>query len=228
MITQRLQQLSLKRKEFVLRVDDLELHRGRTYAVLGPNGCGKSSLLDILGLLAVPDHGNVVVKEEPVDYSSRRALTTARCGIAYLMQDPYLFNTTVLRNVMLPLKLRHMTPDSILARASEILEMLGLDSLADRNVRELSGGEAQRTALARTLAIDADLVLLDEPTANVDRANIARVESAILKLASEHSATVVVTTHSETQAARISEFLVRVDDGRITEIEENPARIFDQ
>jgi len=207
--------VELTRGDISLRVESLGLRTGGAYAVTGANGSGKSTLLSLFGLMLIPAEGSVVFREQPVNYGNARDVLEARRQIGYLMQNPYLFNTTVRENVASGLKLRRVPRREIHERVGGILERMHLSHLAGRNAHELSGGEAQRVALARTLVLDVEILLLDEPTANVDKENVGPVEDMILKLRDEKQATVVLTTHSHDQAERMAGTVIRIEDGRL-------------
>ena len=181
--------------------------------MVGPNGSGKTTLLNMLAFLRAPSRGRVVFRGETVDYSDPAALLSLRRTVGYLMQNPYIFNMSVSENISYGLKVRGRPRDEIRRRAAAIMESLSLSHLAHRITHHLSGGEAQRVALARTL--DCDVVLLDEPTANVDRRSIRAVESAVLQLNRERQTTIVLTTHSQDQAYRMSRKRLAIINGRI-------------
>ena len=211
-----LRQISSCRDAFDLRVEECDLQPRTTYAVVGPNGSGKSSFLDLLALLRQPDSGTCYLSGREVVWSDRGALLAQRRHIAYLMQNPYLFSTTVAGNIAYGLELRGVDGGEIRRRVQEMAVALSLESLLDRSARRLSGGEAQRVALARTLVLDADVYLLDEPTANVDRQHVHRVEELIREAGRRRGATVVLTTHSQEQAHRLTGSLLTLIDGRLS------------
>jgi len=155
---------------------------------------------------------------EKIDYTDRRDLLAKRRRIAYLAQNPYLFKMSVYENVSFGLKLRGLPPAIIHKKVEEILSVLSLSGLSRKNAHELSGGEAQRVALARTLVLESSVFLLDEPTANVDKRNIRELEKLILSLSREKGVTVILTTHSQEQAYRMSKNIISIINGRIKNI----------
>ena len=203
---------------FSLKIDECRLERGEVYAIVGPNGCGKSTLLNLLGLVDPPAEGTVVMDGNSVDFADSEGLIRTRRRIGYLMQAPYLFNMSVRDNVGYGLKVRGHSRKAVRERTDKMLSSMLLAHLADRPAHTLSGGEAQRVALARTLVLDVDAFLLDEPTANVDCRNIHVVEALILRLNRETRATIVLSTHSREQAYRMSRNLISIIDGRIRDI----------
>jgi len=200
---------------FTLSIEDCTIEEGNVYSVVGPNGSGKSSLLNLLAFLHPPSDGNLLFREDRVDYSNGPALLSLRRRVGYLMQSPYLFNMSVADNIAYGLRVRGCSGDEIRRRVQSIMERMSLSHLARRNAHHLSGGETQRVALARTLVLDSNVVLLDEPTANVDRPNVNAVEKAVLDICREKKATVLLTTHSLDQAYRMSRNLLSIVNGRI-------------
>ena len=135
--------------------------------------------------------------------------------MGYLTQSPYLFNMSVRSNIGYGLKLRGHSRKIIKERTDLMLADLFLTDVADRPAHRLSAGEAQRVALARTLVLDADVYLLDEPTSNVDRHNIPIVEDLIKHLNADEGATIILSTHSHEQAQRLSDNRISIEDGHI-------------
>ncbi len=211
---------NVKRKfnNFLLNVDNCSINEGEIYVVIGPNGCGKSTFLNILSLLDTQIEGELFFKEKKVEYKNQGTLINMRKRISCQMQNPYLFNMSVFDNISYGLKLRKFSRDVIKEKVTRILFNLAISHLAKRNTHSLSGGEAQRVALARTLVLDSDVFLLDEPTANVDKANIGMVEKLIQALNKEKKATFVITTHSHQQAYRLSSNVISIFNGRINNI----------
>ena len=210
-----IKKITKRRGDFALIIEDLNLMRGGIYAITGPNGSGKTSFLNLLSFLEAPDDGEIVLKNSIVNFNEQSSLLENRRKISYLQQNPYLFSTNVYENVAYGLKLRKIPGELINERVKKILGKLSLLHLANRDVGALSGGEAQRVALARTLVIESDVLLLDEPTANIDKHNVSSVEELILSMTEKEKTTVIITTHSQKQAYRLSENIITLIDGRI-------------
>ncbi len=202
--------------DFVLRVDSLVLESGQVYSVIGPNGCGKTSLLRLLSLVERPTTGQVQYNGSVVDYDDGDAWLRSRRTIGYLMQHPYLFNMSVYDNIAYGLRLRHVPPSDVRRLVREVLERFALEPFARRKAHTLSGGEAQRVALARTLVLNPDVMLLDEFTAGVDRRYVEMVEEYVRELNVNRGTTVVLTTHSSSQATRMSDRPITIVDGHVT------------
>ena len=201
--------------EFTLSIADCSIEQGGIYSVVGPNGSGKSTLLSMLAFLRAPSKGTLCFQGTDVSYSDSAGLVQLRRGVGYLMQNPYLFSKNVEDNIGYGLAARGISRDESLSRVKAIMERMSLSHLAGRDARELSGGESQRVALARTLVLDTDVVLLDEPTASVDASSVRAVEKTVLEICRERNATLILTTHSMDQAYRMSGNLLSIVNGRI-------------
>jgi putative ABC transport system ATP-binding protein len=196
-----------------LEAIDLELFPGEWLALVGPSGCGKSTLLNLLSGIDTPDAGTVEVGGLELARSSESQRTLLRRrGIGIVFQSFHLVaHLTVEENVALPLALdRRRDPD----RGAGLLERVGLSARASHFPSELSGGEQQRTALARALVHRPKLVLADEPTGNLDSASGARVLELLDELRRADGSALVIATHDGRLAAR-ADRLVRLADGRI-------------
>jgi tungstate transport system ATP-binding protein len=175
-------------------IDQLTIDAGRLYTLMGGNGAGKSTLLGILAFLTPPTTGEIFYAGERIDWKSD-IVRKRRRKVTLLHQSPYLFGGTVFRNVAYGLKARGTAVDAEHRAVDRALETVGLEGFRDRDARELSGGEAQRVAMARALALDPEVLLLDEPLANIDRETVGLLETVIASLPSRGT-TVVMITHS--------------------------------
>ena len=156
----------------VLDIDYLSFTRGSIYAVLGHNGSGKTTLLTILGLLLKPTAGKVFFEGKDI-YLHSASITAIRSTMATVIQNPLLFDTTVENNIAYGLKIRGIPKAHRKRTVQDCLQLVGLEGFEKRKAKELSGGEAQRIAIARALAIKPQVLFLDEFTANVDEKTIA-------------------------------------------------------
>ncbi len=191
---------------FALRVEHFSARQGEVVAVLGPSGAGKSTLLKLLAGLLAPDSGEV-----------------RREGLwAYLEQDPYLLDRPVWANAAFGRRLHGESADRARQATLYWLRRVGLLGLAERPARDLSGGERVRLALARALAVEPAGLLLDEPTANLDPANVARVEG-LIREARDAGQGVVLVTHNLFQARRLADRALFLLAGEVVEAGPAPA-----
>jgi len=200
---------------------DLEIAAGEFVAVMGPSGSGKSTLLGILGCLDRPSHGEYRLAGQPVAALDDAALSRLRNrSIGFVFQAFHLIpQLSVVENVETPLLYGEVPEARWRARALACLERVGLLQRADHRPSELSGGEAQRAAIARALVCEPQLLLADEPTGNLDSATGEEIATLVDELHRDGS-TVVLVTHNELLARR-AQRLLRLRDGRISS-EERP------
>jgi len=194
----------------------LDIPTGGFVSVTGPSGCGKSTLLNLLGGLDRPTSGEILVDRIPLHSAGERELTAYRrntLGIVFQFFN-LLPAMTVRENVELPLLLRGESSRKAAPRVAEMLDLVGLSARSGHFPHQLSGGEMQRTAIARALAGRPRLLLADEPTGNLDSANAARVCETLSKIASQKIAVLVIVTHSESVAG-MAPTRIRMLDGKI-------------
>ena len=196
----------------VLDLPRLAIPAERILALLGPNGAGKTTLLHILGLLLKPSGGRLWYRSEEVRFIDRR-LRALRRKIILVEQHPIMFSTTVAGNIEFGLKLRGLGLRERRRRIEQSLERVGMQALARADGRELSGGETQRVAIARALACEPEVLLLDEPTANVDIENRLAIEEIITTLRETRGLSVVFCTHDHLQAARLAQEKINLFNG---------------
>ena len=198
----------------VLQVEDLEVRRGEILALVGPSGAGKSTLLRLLNFLEPPTSGRIRFLGAEFSPESNPPLALRR-RVTTVFQRPILLNQSVVSNVTFGLRLRGQS-DSTLVQNT--LEQVGLAGLAQQRARTLSGGEAQRVALARAMVLQPDVLLLDEPTANLDPYNVGLIEGIVQTLNREQGTTMVLVTHNVFQAKRLAHRVALMLEGRIIEI----------
>ncbi len=188
----------------VLRDLDFEVEKGKMLAVVGPSGVGKSTLLHIIGLLDRPDDGRLELDGQEVgalDGEARARLRNRMIG--FVFQHHYLLDELdALDNVALPLRIAGRAAGAARARARELLAAVSLSDRAHHFPDQLSGGEQQRVAVARALAMEPDLLLADEPTGNLDRANSEQVFSLVRELHLMAGLTSIIVTHDEELARK--------------------------
>jgi len=199
--------------EFVaLRNLDLKVKRGEVFGVMGASGAGKTTLLRVMAAIEQQSSGDMYYDGRVVD---ERRRDYVRIKTTMVFQRTILFNTSVYKNIAYGLRLRGHPRGEINRQVRAILKMIGMDAYENKMAKKLSGGEQQRISLARALVLEPELLLLDEPTANLDPSNAANVEEAIKKI--RGNTTVVFATHNLFQAKRLSDRLAFISDGILVE-----------
>lgn len=201
--------------EQILKGIDLEVYEGEFVSIIGASGSGKSSLLYILGLLDKPTEGEVFFEDEKIDYSNDKRLSYLRNSkLGFVFQFHYLVQElSLLDNVILPAIKKGVPIKEARERAMALLERLGLKGKENRKPYEISGGEMQRTAIARALINQPKVLLADEPTGNLDSTNTQRVMD-IFKEINKSQTTIVMVTH-EIDLARQTKRIVELRDGSV-------------
>jgi lipoprotein-releasing system ATP-binding protein len=200
----------------VLRGVDMTIGRGEVVSIVGPSGSGKSTLLHLLGGLDKPTKGEVIVDSRPLDGigEDERALLRNRC-VGFVFQFHHLLRDfSALENVMMPLLIRRRPVREARERAEHLLAAVGLAERIHHKPIELSGGEQQRTAVARSLAGSPLVILADEPTGNLDRETSEELHDMLFRISDEENTSFVVVTHNETLARRADRSF-RLFDGRL-------------
>jgi len=200
----------------VLRDVDLEVHASEMVAITGASGVGKSTLLHVLGTLDRPDGGALrVCGEDVLALPEPRRCEFRNRTLGFVFQFHHLLpEFSALENVAMPLLLARKTPQEAEERARALLGELGLAERAEHRPGALSGGEQQRVAVARALAMSPRVLLADEPTGNLDRATGERLHSLLRGLARDHRLSVVIVTHNE-DLARGCDRVLRLEAGRL-------------
>ncbi|TAN60997.1 ABC transporter ATP-binding protein [bacterium] len=197
----------------VLRSIDLSIEEGATLAVLGASGAGKSTLLNIIGALDRPTSGDVMYGTEPISTLDDGRLAAFRNKfIGFVFQFHHLLpEFTAVENVMLPALIGGTPYAEAKKKALELLSEVGLSTRAGHKPGELSGGEQQRTAIVRALIQSPEVLLADEPTGNLDTKTADDVFSLLLEINRNRKTTLVVVTHNEHLAARMSRRIKMID-----------------
>ena len=196
----------------VLRNIDLTILQGEIFAFIGPSGAGKPTLLRILNFFEIPEKGTIKfmgINPEVINIRRRMSL---------LFQTPAIFNNSVFENVAYGLKVRGIDKKIIEKKVGDALNIVGLPGMEKQNARTLSGGEAQRMAFARAIVYDPQILLLDEPTANLDPANVMKIEEIIKRIRNERTTTIVLATHNIPQVRRIADRVGILLNGELIEV----------
>lgn len=199
----------------VLDIGSLEVKKGEILSIIGPSGAGKSTLLRLLNFIEIPNQGKIVFDQRHthanIPLAQRRRITT-------VFQNPALLKRTVLNNLRFGIKLhgKHSSKHELL----EWLDRLGLSGLENKSAKNLSAGEAQRVALARALLVKPDVLLLDEPTANLDPYNVRLIEEVVQNENQANQTSIILVTHNIFQAKRISHRTALLLAGKLIEIQD--------
>jgi tungstate transport system ATP-binding protein len=200
--------------KIVLDTVNLQVHEGEILALLGPNGSGKTTLLKILAFVENPTSGEVKFQGKAVNFKNTEK---ERLQSTLVFQKTALFSTSVYNNIAYGLKIRKVTKEKRDAKVKKVLDLVKLSGFEKRNARHLSGGEQQRVAIARALVLKTKLLLLDEPTANLDPINAGLLEEVIDTVNRENKVTIVMATHNMFQAKKLPHRIALMDEGKITE-----------
>jgi len=202
----------------ILNGVNLSVKRGEMIAIVGESGAGKSTLLHVVGALDRPTRGYVLIGGEQINDRTDDELAVIRNRkVGFVFQYHHLLREfSALENVMMPLRIAGVSEAESRSRASELLSRVGLSARMHHRPSELSGGEQQRTAVARALAVDPAVVLADEPTGNLDHRNGERLHEVFAQLARDLEIGLVVVTHNRSLAARADRALL-LEDGRLSD-----------
>ena len=209
-------------EHFKLEIPQLELQANEVYVFTGPNGAGKSTLLKLLSLINLPCRGELRFMGEKVQNDPVR-LTRLRRQVTLVEQTPYLFSGTVAYNIACGLQIRGVCAADQQSLIANALETVGLDGFEQRMVCELSGGEAQRVALARALVLDPAVLILDEPTVNIDQKSLTEIEGLLAKLP-QRGVSVIMTSHDKDQPKRVGGKVMSISEGRLRNTQHSHVR----
>ena len=207
----------------ILKDIDLTVEKGEIMALIGPTGSGKTTLLRLIDLLELPTSGSIVFDGIPVAVLPEKEMLKARRRMAMVFQKPVMFNASVRENVSYGLKIRGKNEEEKVREALLAVGLLGYES---RDADTLSGGEMQRIALARALVLEPELLLLDEPTANLDPKSAASIDRIIQDLSGQKT-TVIMATHNMHQCQRLASRVTVLKEGRVAGLG-RPEDIFGQ
>ena len=187
----------------ILDIDNLILEKGKITGITGPNGCGKTTLLNIIAGLDKDYSGKV-------NYDGTELNKDIIENMTIVFQKPYLFKRTVYENIEYPLKIRGTNKLEMKSLVLNIMKNLEIEELMEKKAHLLSGGESQKVALARALVFKPQLLLLDEPTSNIDPDSIKILEREILRFNEETGGTVIIVTHNMEQSTRLGHKIVEM------------------
>jgi tungstate transport system ATP-binding protein len=208
--------------KLVLNNINLQVCESEILALLGPNGSGKTTILKILAFIESPTNGEVKLQGEVVNFKKAEQM---RLKSTLVFQRTVLFGASVYNNVAYGLKMRKIQKNVIEEEVKNALKLVRLEGFEKRPARKLSGGEQQRVAIARALVLKTPLLLLDEPTANLDPKNAQLLEEVIATVNREMKTTVVIATHNMFQARTLPTRIALMSEGKITEVG-SPVEVF--
>jgi tungstate transport system ATP-binding protein len=200
----------------VLNVEELEIGAGQIYSILGPNGAGKTTMMRIMALLTRNNIGQIEVLGEKVTWDKSQLLRLRR-QMSMVTQTSYMFAGPVHYNVSYGLRVRNKSVVEVNKLVKESLELVGMSDFIDYPARNLSGGEKQKVAIARVLALKPRVLFLDEPTSSIDPTSARDIERYIKFINSELGTTVILVTHNLFQARRLADHTIFMWDGEIIE-----------
>lgn len=192
----------------VLNINRLHIEKGKITGIIGPNGSGKTTLLNIIGGLDRKCQGRVL-------YNKKKLCKKTSKNITSVFQKPYLLRRSVYENIEYPLKIRRIDKGKAELLVNKIMDDLEIRDLRDKKANKLSGGESQKVALARALVFKPRLLLLDEPTSNIDPEYIKTMEERIIKFNKEDKGTVLIVTHNIEQSKRLSHNIIELRKGQV-------------
>jgi tungstate transport system ATP-binding protein len=194
----------------VLNVPNMKFESGKIHGIIGSNGSGKSTLLKIISNIEPPTTGNVLYDKKNINANILKKIT-------YAYQFPYLLKSSVFNNIAYPLKIRKHPKEVINKKVKKILDDLMLNNLKDKYAVKLSGGESQKVAFARAVVFEPSVILLDEPTSNMDLKSIEIIEKYIKEINRLHKTTIFFVTHNISQAYRLCHNISYIENGHILE-----------
>jgi len=202
---------------YSLKAVNLTVDQGDVFALIGPTGSGKTTLIRIIDLLDWPVSGRIIFDGKDVTHSKHERLQ-ARRRMAYVQQRPTVFNMSVHDNVAIPLRWRRVPRQTIRSRVEQALDLVGLLDYQKRDARTLSGGETQRVAIARALVTEPSLLLLDEPTANLDPVTIEKIEEVLGNIIQTEKTTIIMSTHDREQGQRLATKMGVLIKGKLMQV----------
>jgi len=208
----------------ILKNINIKVDKGEVFALIGPTGAGKTTLLRLVDLLEMPASGKIYFDGRDAT-ESKKVRFEMRRRMAFVIQKPIVFNISIYDNIAYGLKWRGAKKSSIRAKVSSILEMIDLSAYKNRDARTLSGGEAQRVAIARAIVTEPEVLLLDEPTANLDPLSATKIEELITSIIPQYDTTIIMATHDMSQSQRLANRIGVLINGEILQTGD-PGEVF--
>ena len=204
----------------ILKNINLSFSKGNFVSIQGKSGSGKTTLLNILGLLDVPTNGDMFIDEKKINYKNEKIKNRTRNEkIGFVFQFHYLLNEfTALENVMMPALInKKFNKKEVREKAMELLELVGLSERVKHKPLELSGGEKQRVAIARSMINDPEIILADEPTGNLDTETSLVINNLFKKINEEEKQSIIIVTHS-LELANLAEYKYKIEKGEFNKV----------
>ncbi len=201
----------------VLNIHSLNIKKGKIYALLGANGAGKTTLLNILGFLDRPSSGKIFFNLKKVKFSENY-LYPLRKKVVLIAQNPIMFSTTVYKNIEFGLKIRKIPKKKRGQIIEESLALVNMQHLASAQAKSLSGGETQRTAFARAMALSPEVILCDEPTSSVDLENQSKIINILSEINRQKNISLIFTSHDKLQASTLAHHQIFLEHGSISDV----------
>ncbi len=210
----------------VLEDISFQVTKGEIFVIIGPSGVGKTTLLRLVDLLDVPSTGSLTINGVETTRLNEKERLQVRRKQGMVFQSTLLFDDSVYGNVAYSLKIRKVPKEKIEEKVIKALKIVGLEDLNERQAKTLSGGETQRIAIARVLAYEPEVLLLDELTANLDPSNTAKIEKVVKDVREVYGTTIIVSTHNMFQAKRMADHVAVLFNGRFIEVGD-PQTVFE-
>ena len=200
--------------DFELQIDYLCLEKGKIMALIGPNGSGKSTLLKIIATLENPDEGKIFMNGANI-FQSKRNMINARKKMAVVFQEAALFSTTVYKNLVLGLKIRKIDLSLVKDKLDYLIMKLKIDKFMNRDINNLSGGEKQKVSIVRSLILNTELLLLDEPFANIDEQSKEDMVETLIEIVGEIGQAVFIVTHEREEVTMLADTIACLNNGKM-------------
>lgn len=204
----------------ILKNVNLSFSKGNFVSIQGKSGSGKTTLLNILGLLDVPTNGDMLIDDKLINYKDEKIKNKIRNEkMGFVFQFHYLLNEfTALENVMMPALInKKFNKKEVREKAMELLELVGLNERVKHKPLELSGGEKQRVAIARSMINDPEIILADEPTGNLDTETSLVINNLFKKINEEKKQSIIIVTHS-LELANLAEYKYKIEKGEFNKV----------